>query len=87
MNYKFKGTKGKWLIDYPIIYIDGFFKTYIMSVPHTYTDNMSRANILLASKAPEMFDLLKDIYFGSDGNDINYWKDKIEQLLKEATTL
>ena len=46
-------------------------------------NNELEANALLISKAPEMLEMLKDIkdYLGSDK------REKVEQLIKEATEL
>lgn len=48
-----------------------------------YSGNEAKANALLISKAPEMLEMLIDIkgYLGSDV------KEKVEQLIKEATEL
>ena len=46
----------------------------------------NRANALLISKAPEMLELLKKIYFGNDYKNPSLHME-IKQLIKEATDL
>ena len=46
----------------------------------------NRANALLISKAPEMLEMLKKIYFGNDYKNPSLHME-IKQLIKEATEL
>lgn len=86
---EFKGTKERWLINHTVIYADDYFQTHIMYAPSTYTDEISKANVLLASKAPEMLDMIKKMMAYMPKNNINDANIYFEamQLIKEATEL
>ena len=95
---EFKGTKGKWFMNY----INGYwsiqdlesyqegFRTAIADV-YYFNDgkDTAEANALLISKAPEMLEMLIDLR-----NCKETWsdlfqsdKDRIELLIKQATEL
>lgn len=83
-NFEFKGTQGKWT----------FFKSiksgYILNIPSmgiwfSKDDEKCKADLLLITKAPEMFEMLKNIFDDYDYAHYNW--EKIEKLLKEATEL
>lgn len=89
---EFKGTKGKWERVGSIVYMDENSKTIY---PHYECGGfgMERdANALLISKAPEMLEMLIccqhefDNYLKAFGQG-SLLKNKIEQLIKEATEL
>lgn len=98
MNYEFKGTSGKW-------YLQEFTDTYtniVRSNNRKYQETLmvlytpqgggkeARYNALLASKAPEMFEMLKSVSQGINSmsfDQLELLNDDIEQLLKEATEL
>ena len=101
---EFKGTKGKWYVSQPngksicaetdnplgyevVVVQDGFMSKY---------DQKAKANALLASKAPEMFEMLSHISCNTDqicndsgmGYIIDYDDmDRLRALIKEATEL
>lgn len=85
MNYRFKGTSGKW---FPV----NFAGFWMMRDEDNYKSRdifnedeclNARRNILLASKAPEMFEFIKRHYKYLNLDD----QKEAEQLLKEATQL
>jgi hypothetical protein len=93
---EFKGTKETWvLIKNDICSQEKIISTALgFIVEGKYTINEeTKANALLISKAPEMLEMLKEIYkiengaFALQSFDINLLKSKIEQLIKEATEI
>ncbi len=86
---EFKGTKGKWKVDKYEKDSSGRACYRI----HTYIrpmDSQMKANAQLISKAPEMLEMLNHILFTVfwNGSNLNlHDKEKIEQLIKEATTI
>jgi hypothetical protein len=92
---EFKGTKGKWEHYKPLhIGSDNVsfgdqtgFNPYI-EIWHCQFENKeeAKANALLISKAPEMLEMLKKIFFGNDYKNPSLHME-IKQLIKEATEL
>lgn len=91
METKFKGTQGKWGIEK---HIHGLSGNYLILNEEKYqvaiADNefirnseITQANALLISKAPEMLEMLEYVkdYLGSDV------REKVEKLIKSATEL
>ena len=93
MKYEFKGTKEKW---YPVnfggfwsIHDDDFYDS--TDIFNEEECSEAKENAILASKALEMFEMLKEClsYFECQNEDVQA-VDKlkqIKQLLKEATEL
>jgi hypothetical protein len=92
---EFKGTKGKWIIENLNKPRKGKYPAFEIDISTENEDNMctiwyselfsenAKANALLISKAPEMIEMLNNVknYLGSDV------REKVEQLIKEATEL
>jgi acetone carboxylase gamma subunit len=86
----FKGTKGKWKKSDELVMSEDNHKVVCIS-PSTFDlpTNNWKVNALLISKAPEMLEMLEELY-----NDSEAWSGlfpsqqlKIERLIKEATEL
>nr|WP_315026065.1 hypothetical protein [uncultured Chryseobacterium sp.] len=58
---EFKGTKENWKIDNNIIFADDYFQTHIAVLPATFSEEVTLANGLLMTKAPEMLKMLTEI--------------------------
>lgn len=93
---EFKGTKGKWeLKDCTLLNPNRDSKKgNIWEIAQCYTGfneketiTQCKANALLISKAPEMFEMLKDILSGIRGENFEVTEYEIEQLIKQATEL
>lgn len=99
---EFKGTKGKWcVIDYSFdengqgyIPIGTSEKQWIAEAKgtHLYVDSIEemKANALLISKSPEMFEMLQSFVNDFDNGlieDFQIPRDRFEQLIKQATEL
>jgi hypothetical protein len=90
---EFKGTKGKWKLSTIITYgrqmVDlGEFKGSVDVWCHSgdsMTKEEAQANALLISKAPEMLEMLKNIFEDYD-YAIDNWQE-LEQIIKEATEI
>ena len=73
--------------DHKIIYIHNPKFGAICQIPERFKAiEEHEANAKLISKAPEMLEMLKDILEAQDNGD-TYHSYKIEQLIKEATTI
>lgn len=95
----FKGTKGPWFpVDYAGRFIIQTEDSYSDSDDVFESDDFSyeevKANSKLASKAPEMLEILEDILNVIDwstehwqGNGGKEREQKIKQLIKEATEI
>jgi len=93
---KYRGTKGQWYVIWDknatihsVNMDEKIFATYptIATINSTLINfEEFRANALLISKAPEMLEMLKNIYFLLE-NDIKIDIKEIKQLIKEATKL
>lgn len=90
MNYEFKGTPGPW---YPVEFA-GYHRLqdgdFYESNDILNEDTCSRAkfNIRLASKSPEMLEMLKECLKCFEAlNTDSIMCDKIKQLLKQTTEL
>ncbi len=98
---EFKGTKGKWeLSSYEnmngrMLFVvqnksfDSRPNDLLIHITSFSEVETQKANALLISKAPEMLEMLKDIYsqYEKDGHLLNVSPSKIKQLIKEATEL
>jgi hypothetical protein len=93
----FKGTKGKW-IRKEVITDNGFFQKVSVdlaeSICNVTTRDHERSiyNALLISKAPEMLEMLVEMYeewceTGIGQNKLDSYMSQIKQLIKEATEL
>lgn len=91
---EFKGTSGEWVIEKTEIVrhaskgsISPYWKQ-ICSFVNNGTDEC-KANALLISKAPEMLEMLKEIYskYEKDKHLLNVSPSKIKQVIKEATEI
>lgn len=86
-----KFTKGKWkkyrpTDNHKVTHIVDFKKNSICEMNH-YCSEVSDANALLISKAPEMFEMLLGMLTETDDLIHSEIKKDIQQLLKEATEL
>jgi hypothetical protein len=98
---EFKGTKGKWVMhkthdvkyEQPVYEIDDDSTTEFVTIWSGVNIGEEipeeiRANALLISKAPELLDMLKDIYQMGIGAVLSEQHiEAIEQLIKESTDL
>jgi hypothetical protein len=82
---EFKGTKEKWLNIDDLIFSDDYFNTHIAVIPNSYNKEISKANALLISKAPEMLEMLIRMRDNDDWDITDYLD--LKQLIKEATEL
>lgn len=99
MKTKFKFTKEKWYITENGLSVSNVEKKESISHGticrlHTGIDDYDNYtyNALLISKAPEMINLMADIlecldYNEMDEDNQSYYKQKLINLIKEATTL
>ena len=90
---EFKGTKEKWQIDDNVIFADDYFQTHIAAVcAESYNNEITQANTLLISKAPEMLESLKELVsylramHGAEDTECVEML-KAEKLIKQATEL
>lgn len=89
-----KFTKGKWKLDKDIV-IDSKGKPLFKSIWNCFqqffyrTEQEQKANALLISKAPEMFEMLEkwSILNPEHYKDLAGFINETKQLLKEATEL
>lgn len=97
---KFKGTQGKWTIqqsfdkkyDQPILEINSLFSDNFCTIwtgknKGEIIHEEAKANALLISKAPEMFEILKIICPILDRYNELEQLEKVQKLIKEATEL
>lgn len=101
---EFKGTKGKWFVDKGIDTISINCKNFpagidgIAKIENQFKSDVSSANALLMSKAPEMLEMLKlisekaeEIHDEPDGEDNRFFDEidfeKLDNLIKSATEL
>lgn len=96
---EFKGTKGKWFVDYSEQYMNGsnvlctpISTNQVINLCDIYgDDDTAKANTLLISKAPEMLKKLvevKDLLEAYPSEAEMHLKAvEIRQLIKEATEL
>lgn len=94
---EFKGTKGRWEVTDPTNELKWVNINADDGLPHLrsfwgegVTKEEAKANAQLISKAPEMLEMLNHILFTVfwNGSNLNlHNKEKIEQLIKEATTI
>jgi len=103
---EFKGTKGTWLISnryfvdkpdskckWKIIYTTNISNAIaeVKGIHHGNSDEETKANALLISKAPEMLEMLNelrqifDYYSVSPESQFFKYKDRLEKLINEAT--
>ncbi len=87
---EFKGTKGKWKVNKNSTTLStDDKKDFITCWIFQPEKEEAKANALLISKAPEMLEMLKDIYskYQEKGHLLDVSPSAIEQLIKEATEL
>ena len=90
---EFKGTKGKWFVDYSEQYMNGsnvlctpISTNQVINLCDIYgDDDTAKANTLLISKAPEMLELLQSLV-SSEMTPLAIRK-QAKQLIKEATEI
>jgi len=91
---EFKGTKGKWsaccqknrphfLFSNDKV-ICGFYKEQEMSEDLSLEEVQSNAKLIAC--APEMLEMLEDIFEAFKGNNFEISANEIEQLIKKATS-
>ena len=89
---EFKGTKGKWrMSDGDIgtqIKVDFDIPVCLMATPKNRNSSEWKANALLISKAPEMFEMLKEVSAGRiRPREYQSDWDMVNELIKSATEL
>ena len=90
---EFKGTKGKWFVDYSEQYMNGsnvlctpISTNQVINLCDIYgDDDTAKANTLLISKAPEMLELLQSLV-SSEMTPLAIRK-QAKQIIKEATEI
>ena len=92
---QFKGTKSKWLLNaFPKEKMSVMNKSKTKKICVSKVENYeeSLANLLLISKAPEMLEMLNEMYqewceTGICENKLDSYMSQIKKLIKEATEL
>lgn len=83
---EFKGTKNNWRKTTEGVIFNNEDLAIAIICFHDIKEQEQKANALLISKAPEMLEMLKKIYFGNDYKNPKLHME-IKQLIKEATEL
>lgn len=89
---EFKGTKGKWNTFNDRVEQRGQFIDTVICRFEPRMSRESEANALLISKAPEMLEMLKEMFdewceTGIGENQLSEYMLKSKKLIKEATEL
>lgn len=83
---EFKGTKGKWEgMEHVGIFLENGDPVFETGCGCCTGSTLDKYDALLISKAPEMLEMLKEIFYGD--SDPNELFKRGEQLIKEATEL